>query len=186
MLTIEKMDLEKYIKENRADFDCEEPSEGLWARIENKLPEPQTVKPKVFSLRKTFRMAASIVFLIGIGYLIGQYWRPVTEQSEIAKLSPKYAKEVMQYTKFIDEKRSELKRLTSENPALFKDFATELNDLENEYKSLKNSLPKNPNQEELLGAMIINLEWQLNILNQQLEVIRKINEDTDEKSTELA
>jgi hypothetical protein len=180
------MDLDKFIRENRTDFDRKAPSEGLWASIESKLPEPQPVKRKEFSLGKAFRMAASVVFLIGFGYLIGQYWRPVTEQSEIAKLSPKYAKEVMQYTIFISEKRAELKRLTTEKPALFEEFKTELNDLEIEYQSLKDSLPKNPNQEELLGAMITNLEWQLNILNQQLEIIRRINENTDEKANELA
>jgi predicted RNase H-like nuclease (RuvC/YqgF family) len=180
------MDLDKFIKENRADFDYKIPSEGLWASIESKLPEPQPVKRKEFSLGKIFQMAASVAFLIGFGYLIGQYWRPITEQREIAKLSPKYAKEVTQYTTFISEKRAELKQLTTENPALFKEFETELNDLEIEYQSLKNNLPKNPNQEELLGAMIINLEWQLNILNQQVEIIRKVNEDTDEKANELA
>lgn len=180
------MNLEKYIEKNRSDFDCEEPSVDLWAKIEGKLPEKKATKSKFHPLGKVFRMAAGIVFLLGIGYLIGQYWRPVTEQGEIAKLSPKYAKEVTQYTKFIDQKRAELKRLSTENPALFAEFETELNDLELEYQSLKKSLPKNPNQEELIGAMIINLEWQLNILNQQLEIIRKVNKNSDEKSNELA
>lgn len=180
------MNVEKYIKEHKADFDCEEPSGDLWEKIERKLAEPEVAKNQQINWKKTFRMVASIIFFIGFGYLIGQYWRPVMEQSEIAKLSPNYAKEVTQYTKFIDQKRTELKRLTAENPGLFAEFETELNDLEFEYQSLKKSLPKNPNQEELLSAMIINLEWQLNILNQQLDIIRKINKNTDEKSNELA
>lgn len=179
------MDLEKFIIENRAEFDCKSPSNDLWEKIERKLPEPRKNTETRIGFQSTLRMAASIIFLIGIGYLIGQYWQPVTEQSDIAKLSPQYAKEVTQYTSFISAKREELKRLTTENPELFNEFKTELDNLETEYKSLKESLPKNPNQEELLSAMIQNLQWQLDILNQQLDIIKKINENTNEKAPEL-
>lgn len=179
------MDVEKFIRENRADFDCQTPSADLWSKIEDKLPEPKQAKFYHRSFLSVFRMAASVVLLIGIGYLIGQYWRPITQQSDIARLSPKYAKEVTEYTSFISAKREELQKLTTENPELFKEFKTELENLETEYQSLKNSLPKNPNQEELLTAMIQNLQWQLEILNQQVEIIRKINENTNEKAAEM-
>jgi len=37
-------------------------------------------------------------------------------------------------------------------------------------------LPVNPNKEELLQAMIYNLQLQIDLLNQQLNIIQKIKQ----------
>ena len=73
----------------------------------------------------------------------------VTHQPEVVAASPTYAKEVVQYTRLIDTKRAELKQMTEDNPALYQEFATDLDRLENSYQSLKSDLPQNPNQEML-------------------------------------
>lgn len=180
------MKLEKFIKNNREVFDTLEPSADLWSRIEGQL---ESSSKKKGSFRwgglRIFSMAASVVILIGIGYLIGQYWRPVTENPDIARLSPDYAKQVTTYTSFITEKRAELQQMTADNPALFRQFKVELEALESDYSKLKADLPKNPNQEELLKAMIQNLEWQMQILNQQLSIIEKIKKTQTKSKNEM-
>jgi hypothetical protein len=50
---------------------------------------------------------------------------------------------------------------------------------------LKDQLPKNPNQEELLKAMIQNLQWQIDLLNQQLNIIQKIKEAKNGKVKDI-
>jgi hypothetical protein len=40
---------------------------------------------------------------------------------------------------------------------------------------LQKQLPKNPNHEQLLEAMIQNLQLQMKLLNQQLDIIKQIN-----------
>ncbi len=128
-----------------------------------------------------WRVAASIAVLLLAGvffYMNRQYG--VTHQPEVVAASPMYAKEVVQYTRLIDDKRTELKQMTEGDPALYKEFATDLDRLEKSYLSLKADLPQNPNQEVLIQAMIQNLQLQINLLNEQLRVIQRIKQQTHE------
>lgn len=180
------MSLEKFVKSNREAFDTHEPSADLWLKIEQQVDKTPTRKLSVrWGGLRIFSMAASVVVLIGIGYLLGQYWRPVTENPDIARLSPDYAKQVSSYTSFISEKRVELQQLTADNPELLQQFQDELAALEKDYSKLKAELPKNPNQEELLKAMIQNLEWQMRILNQQLSIIEQIKQTQTKNKNEM-
>ena len=128
-----------------------------------------------------WRVAASITILLLAGcflYMNQQYG--VTHQPEVVAANPTYAREVVQYTRLIDTKRAELKQMTEDNPALYKEFATDLDRLEKSYQSLKADLPQNPNQEVLIQAMIQNLQFQINLLNEQLRVIQRIKQQIHE------
>ncbi|MBC3783670.1 hypothetical protein [Spirosoma utsteinense] len=128
-----------------------------------------------------WRVAASIAVLILAGsflYVNQQYG--VAHQPDVVAASPLYAREVVQYTRLIDNKRAELKQMTEDNPALYREFATDLDRLEKSYQSLKADLPQNPNQDVLIQAMIQNLHYQINLLNEQLRVIQRINRQTNE------
>lgn len=128
-----------------------------------------------------WRVAASIALLLLAGsFLYMNYQYGVTHQPEVVAASPTYAKEVVQYTRLIDDKRAELKQMTEANPALYREFATDLDRLEHSYQSLKADLPKNPNQDVLIQAMIQNLHYQINLLNEQLRVIQRINRQNNE------
>lgn len=128
-----------------------------------------------------WRVAASVAVLLLAGsFLFMNYQYGVTHQPEVVAASPSYAKEVVQYTRLIDNKRTELKQMTQDNPVLYQEFATDLDRLENSYQSLKDDLPRNPNQDVLIRAMIQNLHYQINLLNEQLRVIQRINTQTHE------
>jgi hypothetical protein len=129
----------------------------------------------------SWRVAASIVVLMLAGsFLYMNYQYGVAHHPEIVATNPTYAKAVVQYTRLIDDKRAELKQMTEGNPALYREFATDLDRLEKSYQSLKADLPKNPNQDVLIQAMIQNLNIQINLLNEQLRVIQRINRQTHE------
>lgn len=128
-----------------------------------------------------WRVAASIAVLLLAGsFLYVNHKYGVSHQPEVVAASPTYAKEVVAYTRLIDDKRAELRQITEDNPALYQEFATDLDRLENSYQSLKADLPKNPNQDVLIKAMIQNLHYQINLLNEQLRVIQRINRQTNE------
>lgn len=198
-----KDNLERFVRDNREAFDDREPLNDLWRTIEAGLDkqqgQPRTVQlepgqttpfqqvPENHSStgwlwhRFDWRVAASITILLLAGsflYVNEQYG--VTRQPEVVAASPAYAKEVVQYTRLIDDKRIELKQMTEGNPALYREFATDLNRLETSYQSLKADLPKNPNQDVMIQAMIQNLHYQINLLNEQLRVIQRINQQTNE------
>ncbi len=195
--------LERFIRDNREAFDSHEPPADLWAKLETNLPaQPERlnglVKPLHGSETGPFRnqitsmwggmrwqIAATITLLL----LAGGYWWTndhygVSEQPEVVVFSPAYAKEFTQYARLIDDKRSELRDMTEQNPALYQQFATDLDRLEKNYQGLKADLPKNPNQEVLIQAMIQNLQLQIDLLNQQLDVIQRIKQQNNNQTNE--
>jgi hypothetical protein len=74
----------------------------------------------------------------------------------------------------IEVKQSELKKIQSDQPRLYQEFSSDIERLDSSYNILKTQLPKNPNREQLLEAMIKNLQLQTELLNQQLLIIQKI------------
>lgn len=204
---MKKDNLERFVRDNREAFDDKEPPSSLWQRMEIELDQQQQSRETPFrTIHKNpdqalptdtkrskrggiqigwpsldWRVAASIAVLVLAGafmYMNQQYG--VTHQPDVVAASPMYAKEVVQYTRLIDDKRAELKQMTEDNPALYQEFATDLVRLERSYKSLKADLPQNPNQEVLIQAMIQNLQLQINLLNEQLRVIQRIKQQTHE------
>ncbi len=173
------MKLERFIRDNREAFDSEEPSDELWNKIAQKLPQQEVKVVRIGSWQQiNWRAAASILLALGLGYsayrLNDQY--QITEQPDIVLTSPSLAKQVSQYTDLVENKRVELRELTASDPKLYQQFAHELNELEKSYQNLKTDLPSNPNPETLIAAMIQNLQLQIEIQNQQLQIIQKIKQ----------
>ncbi|HEV7349352.1 hypothetical protein [Telluribacter sp.] len=174
--------LERFVRDNREAFDSDEPSDELWARIEEQFGEAPKTSPtkRLHWWGKAYldwRIAAGIVMALGMSYvyhLNNQYG--VTRDPKVALAVPTYAREFNNYTLAIDEKRNELIRLTTDNPELYKEFSSDLDRLERNYQNLRSELPKAPNQEALIQAMIQNLQLQLDLLNQQLTILQRIKE----------
>ena len=198
---MKKDKLERFVRDNREAFDDREPPNDLWRKIETGLDNQQPTQARTelartgrswtggFRFRSQqigwpsldWRVAASIAVLLLAGsFLYVNYQYGVAHQPEVVAASPVHAKEVVQYTRLIDDKRAELKQMTEGNPALYREFAQDLDRLENSYQSLKANLSENPNQDVLIQAMIQNLHYQINLLNEQLRVIQRINQQTNE------
>lgn len=201
--------LQRFVRDNREAFDVHEPSDDLWSRLSEKLPQiesstrseentitntpPQKGGSDSSFFTKTWknlnwRIAASIALVMGLGWIGYKVNQTPSIPTEVASsTSTDYAKQVSQYTHLIDTKRAELRQMTQSDPALYKEFAVELDELERSYQNLKADLPKNPNQETVIQAMIQNLQWQIDLLNQQLDIIQRIksknNHATNNKLT---
>ena len=83
--------------------------------------------------------------------------------------------EMYHYAKLVEIKHNQLKSIEKDEPLLYKQFAADVNKLDSVYHSLQNQLPKNPNREQLLEAMLQNLQLQMGLLNHQLDIIKQIN-----------
>jgi phage shock protein A len=81
----------------------------------------------------------------------------------------------------IEEKQAEIKSIEKDNPELFRQFAGDIRKLDSTYQVLRNTLPANPNKEQLLQAMISNLQMQISLLNQQLQIIQQVKRPKTEK-----
>ncbi len=83
-------------------------------------------------------------------------------------------KEMYYYAKLIELKHEELKTLEKDEPLLYRQFSGDVQKLDSVYHSLKNQLPNNSNREQVMEAMISNLQLQIGLLNKQLDIIKQI------------
>ncbi|HEY4937009.1 MAG TPA: hypothetical protein VII44_10530 [Puia sp.] len=83
-------------------------------------------------------------------------------------------KEMYYYAKLIELKHEELKTLEKDEPLLYRQFSGDVQRLDSVYHSLKTQLPNNSNREQVIEAMISNLQLQIGLLNKQLDIIKKI------------
>jgi hypothetical protein len=179
--------LERFVRDNRDGFDSFLPQDGLWDLIESRIPggaqQPEPKKNgkilKSWSSNAYFdwRIAAGLIMALGIGFLVylnNEYG--VTRDPAVALKVPQYAREFNTFNVAIDEKREEIIKLTRDNPELYKDFSADLKSLETSYRNLRSNLSNAPNQEALLQAMVQNLQWQVDLLNQQIKILQRINQ----------
>jgi hypothetical protein len=183
----EDKNLEQFFQNNRESFDnCEAPV-GLWDKIDKSLGKENTQKPEPdeiiikfkkssISKLKMWAMAASLILLIG--YVSVFYLNNKSDSTEqiVADVAPQYGDKMVQYTSLIESKREEIKQIEKHDPVMYKEFATEIEKLNQDYQNLQTELTETPNQEDLVKAMVQNLQVQLDILNRQLKIIEKVKE----------
>ncbi|HEY4062877.1 MAG TPA: hypothetical protein VGM30_13305 [Puia sp.] len=83
--------------------------------------------------------------------------------------------EMYHYARLVEIKHKELKTIEKDEPLLYRQFASDVNKLDSVYRNLQEQLPTNPNREQLLEAMLQNLQLQMGLLNHQLDIIKQIN-----------
>jgi hypothetical protein len=83
--------------------------------------------------------------------------------------------EMYHYAKLVELKHRELKTIEKDEPLLYRQFVSDVNKLDSVYLDLQQQLSKNPNREQLLEAMLQNLQLQMGLLNHQLDIIKQIN-----------
>ena len=197
--------LDDFIRNHRDEFDSDLPSTQVWNKIDERLSIGPK-KAKVVSIAwMRWSAAAAVVILMGAATLYLFNSKPVVPEEVAVKndvnppvvvdsnllneINPAYAKEVYHFTQLIELKQDELKQLEKENPELYKQFVNDITKLDSSYNVLKRELPANPNREQLLEAMIRNLQVQMDLLNQQLQIIQQIkqskNKDNDPNSKRI-
>lgn len=188
--------LDRFVKQNRSHFDEEQPSEKIWDQIERKLQPNRRVA--VRSLKQRWWTAAAAVMLLATAATAYFVFKPadpvvksnvgagpgnkVAKDADIAAIDPVYAQQAARFSLLINEKQKELEAIRDDEPSLYKKFSFDIQRLDSTYTLLKQQLPVNPNKEDLLEAMIYNLQLQIELLNQQLSIIKKIKQS---KSTSL-
>ncbi|MFD2516256.1 hypothetical protein ACFSRY_20460 [Pontibacter locisalis] len=199
--------LKEYVSEHRDEFDVFEPRPDLWQNICQELSEPKKKEAKVikfnfgnsahFSANMMFmRVAAAVVLLLGCGltlFLMKQN-TPVTnntvaatEQVVIGEIAPEIVEVEAYYVNQIKEKKSKLSDYDLKLLGLDEQKAVdqELARLDSSYVQLKKQLYTTPNTDEIVGAMIQNLQIRIQVLNKQLEILQNIEKLEKTINTEL-
>lgn len=95
--------------------------------------------------------------------------------SSTDELTKSENEEMYHYAKLVEIKQKELKTIEKDEPLLYQQFSTDVDKLDSSYHALQQQLPKNPNREQILEAMLQNLQLQMGLLNHQLDIIKQIN-----------
>ena len=110
-----------------------------------------------------------------------QYQEMVIENNEEALPGEVNNEEIYHYTCLIEVRQQQMKTLKRTAPELYKEFANDMEILENAYKELKGQLKQDGDKEQLMEAMIDNLKMQAVLLSKQLEIYK---EGRSEKQSE--
>jgi hypothetical protein len=214
--------LAQFIKDNRADFDSDEPSQKVWDKIQDKIMADKKVGAPVVRINFMRWSAAAVVLILvtgGVWFLVHtNQGNTLNAHNNIAKAESSTEKkktnnlppvtkidsasgetiaskgkeeikpnevvtdpdanakeELYHFAKLVEIKYRELKSIEKDEPLLYKQFSGDVNKLDSVYHSLENKLSKKQNSEELLEAMIQNLQLQMGLLNHQLRIIKQIN-----------
>ncbi|HEY6901232.1 MAG TPA: hypothetical protein VI233_11335 [Puia sp.] len=104
---------------------------------------------------------------------------PTPEKTQPAETKPDLAsamnEEMYHYAKLVEIKHKELRAIEKDEPLLYKQFSADVYKLDSVYHNLSVQLSTNPNKEQLLEAMLQNLQLQMGLLNHQLEIVKQIN-----------
>lgn len=183
---------EQFMQDHRDEFDTEEPGEQVWIKLQQQLEPPKKQRGVLVMRLLKWSVAAAILILAGMGvYSLfinkpptkAQYATVVQEDKILKEINPGYAEEVYHFTKLIELKQHELKQIEKDHPRLYKKFVSDIIRLDSSYNALRRELPANPNREQLLEAMIENLRLQTEILNQQLNIIKQIKENSHDDNS---
>jgi hypothetical protein len=179
-----------------------QPSPALWDKIGEAIGEQKKSTTRVVRMSWARWAVAATLFLALAGTLSYQLFRteqgvdlPIAKKAEapstpatdpgvdplVNQIDPQYAKLVSQFTEVIETKQNELKQIEKDDPALYKKFASDIQKLDSSYHVLRSTLNANPNTEQLLQAMISNLQMQIELLNQQLSIIQKVKQPKSEE-----
>ena len=177
--------IEEYIRKNQDQFDSEEPENGHFIRMEQKLSEIST--PKRYLRSNTLLKYAAVItlfILAGLGaYHLGiEQQRQEVSQSIFPKkiyLLPEYAEAEVFYTSQIDQKLSFINQYPFSNDSTEKALLDkEIAEMDNLLNNIKNELNANPNDERIVGAAISYYQMKLNVLNkiiEQLKFVEQLN-----------
>ncbi len=172
------MDIEKFIKENRAKFDTEVPSEQVWNSISSRLNK----NTKKHSW-KPYMAAASIMLFITCTWLIANHKLDQNANLNENNVDATVLEAQVEFTSLIEIKRNELNQYKKDNPELINDFERQLIELQVSYKQLLPQLKDEKKRDVVLQAVIDNLQMQVEILNQQIDIVKQYKQpknDTEE------
>jgi hypothetical protein len=164
--------LEKFVNENRHEFDTMEPSDKTWEAISNRLNAQPANKKRRFGWMK---VAAVLAIMLLVPAIIYQLKFSNRQQSAKAVLLDPEVQELIEaeayYAQEVSGKLAEIQKCYKVHPEIKMDIEADLSELESMYHSLKNDLKENISNKEVIEAMIENNRNRMKLVDDILEQI---------------
>lgn len=166
------MNLEKYIKDHKDDFDKEVPDLKVWAEIDKNLSRKN--KTKSVSFFRYNNIAAACLLLL-TGGIIGFYCSSNTiqdKESITAQIDPEFREAEHFYRDQYNERVAQLASYKLEDE--FSDDLRQFEEIMVDLKSELSNVPKG-NRERLITTIISNYQNKIEILERVLERLQAID-----------
>lgn len=186
---MESNDLEKFIQQNRDDFDIYEPSSGLWEKIEIKVVDTENKKENSFFSVKllSFQKIAAVAVIFIVSYFVHDFFHKNNKEnfnSQIAVIDsvttdsvPEIIRDFEEtqnyYVLEVSNKMIQLEKYIKLYPDLVEELKNEITSLDQEFESLNGDLDENVNRKEIVEAMIQNYRIKLEILENTISIINE-------------
>lgn len=200
-----KDNLERFIEDNRASFDTHEPPAGLWQDIcaelddEPAFPMAPQLQPKrelvlVPRLKPAvWQVLAAVAFLVASVFVLQQPGAGVSggkltsdlftalkvqpsAEDKLEAVSPELATSAAEFSTQLATLQEATSREAAVDPALQAEFNAELEELDDQYKSLTKELGRSADPEAIALAMVHNLQLRIDVLKRQRQVLRSIRD----------
>lgn len=163
---------EKFMRNNRQDFDVYSPSPEVWEKLNQKLPATPIHCNKN---RSWLKIAAVVAFIIiSSGIVVTNFILP-NQRYHLAKEVDPELQELIEaeayYAQQVDVKLKEIQKCYQLIPELQMEVENDLHELETMYNSLKTDLKENVSNKEVIEAMIENNRFRMKLVDDVLEQI---------------
>ena len=169
--------LEKFISENREAFNDAEPNPLLWLGIEKQIQQKKSVK--IRRMTRVLAIAASFIFVLGMGMLIGLNLNKSSEQDLLVNNE--------QYMEFQEaenyfQKQVNVKLTQLQEHPEGEEVQDDLAQLDAVYNEMKAELLSSPNKDNsaIIKAMIDNYQIRINMLEKILTNINNNSKSHEE------
>jgi hypothetical protein len=153
--------LEKYIRENRAAFDKEQPPKRIWEQLDKTLPQK---KNKPIRLWRGFQVAAAVLLLLSVGGVLGSYLtnRNFAAENIASKLPDDFTELENYYQREVSSKMKQLASVNMDEDQV----SLELDQLDAALEELKEDILLAPKgtEEQIINAMILNYKTKIDLL----------------------
>ena len=171
-------DFEKYIKENRHLFDDHRADKSkMWDAIESQLDTKPTIRLWQSHLLK---IAATILILLGVFSVMQGF---LTSKYNYHKNNSVVHQELQDIDSYYSNLVSFQVQLVKNNPKLQpeskKEFLSFMDELDEEYSTLKQEMEKNLDNEYILEAIVNNYKKRIELIE---NLLKQIN---DSKNTDI-
>jgi hypothetical protein len=182
--------LKNFIAGSRDEFDVFELRPDLWQDISKELkahPEADKAKVIAFRIPEMMRYAAAIALIFVSAFLLGRYLKDkndtaiasagtVESRQTLERVAPELVQVEAHYASLIEQKKQELNEFDMQALGVDSDLDKEMKVLDSTYTQLKKDLLTNPNKEMVIDAMTVNMQLRIDLLNQQLNTLKKIKQ----------
>ena len=182
-----KDNLEKFIAENRDQFDVFDPDEKLWKGVQSRIQKQKRTR---ISTRGILWRAAAVVVIFMLSFAVQEFlirediWVSKRDRTIKTDAIPELKEAEIYYTTMVNDKLNEIQPMIEEFPELGDELRSDLLELDSIYEGLKADLVDNIANDEVVEAMIQNYRLKLKILEDIQSFLKETSKTQENEENE--